>query len=179
MAKTLFCDLDGVLVDFVGGALKLHGIENYTVDTWNFDKLLFPDNTNKFWEPLGFDFWADLEWTDEGKELFDRLLKMAGGENICFLTSPCLTVGSVEGKIEWLRRNIPQLSRQYAICPAKHFLARKDALLVDDSDMNVERFVDAGGRAVTVPRLWNWTKEAAFDPAKLIHEIRTEWEILQ
>ena len=37
----------------------------------------------------------------------------------------------------------------------KHFCARPDALLIDDSDHNVEAFLAHGGQAILVPRPWN------------------------
>lgn len=151
----LLVDLDGVLVDFVRGTLALHHADlEYKDVRWDFDKTLFPSNVGKFWEPLGFDFWANLDWTPFGKDLLSGLVEIAGANNICFCTSPCQTIGSVEGKIEWLRRNIPSMSRQFMVTPVKYFAA-KGNILVDDRDENCSDFIKHGGTSLLVPALWN------------------------
>ena len=177
--KSLKLDMDGVIVDFVKGALKFHGREDYVVKHWDFDVSLFGKaNVSKFWAPLGFEFWANLPWTPQGKEFLGYLREMIGKDNICFLTSPCQTVGSIEGKIEWLRRNIPDMSRQFAICPMKQYESHPKALLVDDSDVNCAKFKLAGGKAITVPQLWNHRGEEEFNPRMLALEVSTQWAIL-
>lgn len=175
--KILNCDMDGVLVNFVKGALKFHGREDYVVDHWDFDTKIC-ETPNEFWKDLGFDFWANLEWTPQGQELLARLIEIVGKDNICFLTSPCLTIGSIEGKIEWLRRNIPDMSRQFAICPMKQAFAHPKALLLDDSDVNIEKFEKSGGKTITVPQLWNSRADEVFNPRMLALEVYTKWSVL-
>jgi 5'(3')-deoxyribonucleotidase len=175
--KTLMLDMDGVIVDFVKGALKFHGREDYVVKHWDFDQDIC-ETREDFWKDLGFSFWANLPWTPQGIDFLGYLRKEVGKENICFLTSPCATVGSIEGKIEWLRRKIPDMSRQFAVSPMKQAFAHHKALLVDDSDVNCAKFKLGGGNSIVVPQLWNHRSEEKFDPRMLALEVSTQWAIL-
>lgn len=62
--KTLYCDLDGVLADFEG-AVRALGVENLRDDDTLWSKIKASDT-----------FFADLEWTVDGKQLWDFLMKL-------------------------------------------------------------------------------------------------------
>lgn len=149
-----FLDLDGVLVDFVGGAFALHGrsLPRRAVQ-WDFDKQLGIPAAD-FWAPMGQAFWAGLDWTPEGRLLLGGIEGLFG-ENVVLLTSPCQTVGAVEGKVDWIRQYLPRYSRRFFVGPAKHTIAGPGKVLVDDHEGNVTPFVAHGGNAVLVPRPWN------------------------
>lgn len=168
MKPVCFLDLDGVLVDFVKGAYKLHSQPYDPAARIPYDFMsTFGISNNEFWAPMDFDFWAGLGWTTEGKELLRGLERLFGQENIVLLTSPCLTVGSVEGKIEWIRQNLPAYSRQFFVGPCKHLAAGPDKILIDDHDDNCIKFLAYGGHARLVPRPWNaeknGTEQGLFD----------------
>lgn len=161
-AKTVALDLDGVLVDFVRGAFQWHKKSlPYEDVRWDFDKALFPDDARDFWNPLGYDFWASLDWTPNGKMLLARLFALVGEGNVTILSSPCETIGSNEGKIAWIKRCIPQLARSYFLSPCKTRVAATDLVLIDDADHNVKSWRQKGP-AVLVPQPWN---AAWLDPA--------------
>lgn len=148
-------DMDGVLVNFVEGAMKTHGkwIRRGQVK-WDFHvQLGIPDK--KFWDPFGYDFWSNLEWHEEGHKLLDELTKLFGLENIVILTSPCATQGCADGKIAWIKKNIPQFKRRFLIGSVKHMCASPKHILIDDHDLNVEKFEQHGGHTELVPRSWN------------------------
>jgi hypothetical protein len=173
-----YLDLDGVLVNFVAGALRLHGKELPPRDVcWNFPDLIgfAGDRAADFWSPLGFDFWAGLDWTPEGRATLAAIEDAFGG-SVVVMTSPCNTPGAVEGKVAWIRRELPAYRRRFFVGPAKHYAAGPGKLLIDDSDDNAELFAGAGGRVLLVPRPWN--RRAAetddlgrFNPATLAEEI--------
>lgn len=175
--RVCYLDLDGVLVDFVGGALKLHGKEIPPKEVqWNFPRQLgFADTLAKeFWDLLGYDFWANLGWTHEGRETL-KAVEGAFYDRVCIMTSPCNTPGAVEGKVAWIKREIPDYSRRFVVGPAKHLFAGPGKVLVDDNDDNVEQFRLYGGRAVLVPRPWNHRRHLTddlgrFDVAKIAEE---------
>ncbi len=160
MSWTCVLDLDGVLVDFVRGAFALHGksIPMNEV-TWDFPQQLgFPSTwAGAFWNPLGQAFWAGLGWTNEGNSLLAALEGLFGNR-IVVATSPPLTPGAPEGKLDWIRRHMPKYDRQFHITPCKHFLAGPKRLLIDDHDGNAVAFRREGGTAVVVPRPWNGRK---------------------
>lgn len=155
--RELLVDLDGVLVNFVYGALKVHDRLDipYEEIDWNFFERVTPGDAAKFWAPLGFEFWKNLPWIDNGRVLIAKLMNEFGVDNIALCTSPCDTLGSVEGKIAWIQREIPALRRNFMICPHKKFASGPNRILIDDNDGNCEKFVAGGGRAILVPQPWN------------------------
>lgn len=178
---TLFLDLDGVLVNFVGAALKLHNATLPMRDVrWDFcTQIGFVQGVNDplFWADMNFNFWANLELTSEALELLDGLERIFD-DRIALMTSPCLTMGSVEGKVAWIAKNLPRYRRRYFVGPVKHLAAGPGKLLLDDHDLNCAKFAVAGGVAITVPRPWNdrrdeTDQEGRFDVSKLLSEVQS------
>lgn len=169
-----YLDLDGVLVDFVAGALAIHGadIEPGQV-RWDFWTQLGMDES-AFWAPMGFDFWAGLGWTAEGKELLHGV-EAIFGEKVLLMTSGLLP-GAVEGKATWIRRELPEYTRRFFVGAAKHLTAGPGKVLLDDHDGNTDRFAAHGGRAVLVPRSWNRRRAEAhggrFNVPLILEELR-------
>ena len=71
----LYCDMDGVLVDFDKGYKKLTGNDlngEHRTDT-------------DFWDPInkaGYDFWINLEWLGDGKRLWKYIEKHNPKSNV-------------------------------------------------------------------------------------------------
>lgn len=171
----VFLDMDGVVADFMGGAMVLHG-KPFPYDDpanrgdhgWGFDQSWGLPQA-EFWAPMGYSFWADLPKTREADAVVQLLSTAFGPNNVCFLTSPCHTPGCVEGKRDWVRRYYPQLPILFSVAspdldalPPKQFLAHNKSLLIDDHTPNVWSFREAGGVAYLFPRPWNrnWRKES-------------------
>lgn len=154
MKSVCYLDLDGVLVDFVGGALKVHG-KTLSPDSvrWNFHEQI-EVTPEEFWKPFGYHFWCKLGWTVEGPILLN-LLERIFGEDIVLMTSPCETEGSVEGKVDWIKTHLPNYKRKFFVGPAKHLAAGPTKILVDDHEGNTDKFISRHGKAVLVPRPWN------------------------
>ncbi len=153
MARIAYLDMDGVLVDFVGGAIKEHCLQiNQNNLSWDFyvEAGLSPEN---FWSPLGRSFWANLDWTPEGEKILAYVEQAF--DAVVILSSPCATHGCAEGKIDWIKRHIPRYRRQFLLGPAKHFCASPNHYLIDDHDQNIEKFIEWGGKGFLVPRAWN------------------------
>lgn len=171
----IFCDLDGVLVDFVGGALAIHRktIPPHAV-RWNFPQQVGIPEAD-FWRPLGREFWAGLGWTVEGPSLFDYLWDNHKAD-LAFLSAPCNTDGCCDGKLDWVRRETPEMAKRLVLASCKDVFAHGDALLIDDYDGNVVLFRAAGGNALLVPRPWNARRDdcdeyGRFDVVRFIGEI--------
>lgn len=153
-------DMDGVLVDFVRGAIELHDLPANLYDDpkslGDFDIVKLSGlKPQDFWKDMGFDFWASLPWTADGMNILNLVLSKFGDKNICLLTSPCMTEGCIEGKLYWIRRNLPDFSRRFLVGPAKEFCAGPNNYLIDDSDHNRRTFEAHGGNCILVPRPWN------------------------
>lgn len=157
----VFLDLDGVMTDFIGGLARAHNLGN------PYDQEEYVGNPN-LPEVFGLkpaalfsvterDFWRDLEPSKEGRKILDILEKKFGRENIRVLSSLTLNEGVADGKIEWMKRNMPYygFQRKYFFGPDKGFLAHPDSILIDDSEKNTKPFEENGGKAFLVPRKWN------------------------
>jgi len=149
-----FLDLDGVLVDFVGGAFRVHGRKPEPVNTWNFHEA-WGLTTEQFFAPMGYDFWAGLGPTEDATRIVDTIRRHAASRRIALLSSPCQTPGCVEGKREWVKKWFPQLLPNLILTSAKHLIAARGSLLIDDSDDNIYKWRNGGGVGFTWPQTWN------------------------
>lgn len=168
--KTIFLDLDDVLNSFTMSALKeagcpvgVHEYEKYN-PAWKYNiigaaNVLHPDRTfseNEFWKSLGPSFWATIPISIECGWLVRRCEALVGREQICVLTTPTQDTYVAAAKMEWIHFFLPGwLHQQFLIGPCKHLCARPDALLIDDSQRNVKKFITHGGQAILFPRPWN------------------------
>lgn len=159
----LFLDMDGVLVDFMGGALRRHNrldvLANYPKGEWAIEKQLGLTAV-EFWEPLrGHSFWAELQpypWFD----LLMGIVRAKFGTDFWIATSPSLDPYSASGKIEWLQRYMPRepggkTFTRHFIGADKYHLARRGAVLIDDNEQNCAAFESFGGIALLFPAPWN------------------------
>lgn len=148
MGMKCLIDLDGVLVDFARGVFDFRGVPEPEVIEWDFIK---PSE----WPKFDRSFWANLYPTWFAWELLTAAQNAFGVSNICILTSPCITDGCVDGKMDWVRTRMPLYKRQILVGAAKEFCAHSDALLIDDLEDNVQKFRGHGGNAILVPAKWN------------------------
>ena len=113
-------------------------------------------DVKSFWSMIPRTFWASCPQSDEYSWLFQLCVDLVGQDNVCFLTGPTKDPDCLAGKLEWIRHNCPPfMHRQYLIGPRKQFCAHPEALMVDDSDANIDKFREWGGNGILVPRPWN------------------------
>ena len=178
---TVLLDMDGVLTDFVGAAITLHGkrpeaiLANWPRGTHWLHEVLKVDLTT-FWRPLNAQaetFWRTLApypWT---RAVLDWVESVPPNWAIC--TSPSRDPSCPRGKMEWLYANIRPAFRDVAMTPKKHLLANPRTVLIDDTERMVERFADAGGHSILFPQAWNY-KGAMADPwAHVLAELTTRF----
>ena len=157
-----FLDLDDVLVDFIGWAHRVCGVD-YHADRYPYEigvhtyigDMLGMESPSHLWQQLDRQFWAELPWMESGKEILRIVEQFFGPENICILTAPNENPSSASGKIEWIQRELPEYAERFLIGNPKHFCSHKRAVLIDDNQRNAAEFVAAGGAAIIVPRPWN------------------------
>jgi len=133
----IFCDLDGVLVDFSKGYLKLTGID--LAGQFRKDK--------KFWDPIdkaGHNFWVNLEWMADGKKLWEYIKKY----NPDILSAPSREDDSRVGKHDWVKREIPGAHLILRSMEHKKEFASPDSLLIDDNMDNINDWKKAGGLTI-------------------------------
>lgn len=157
--ETVFLDMDGVLTDFVGGVCRALGKTNpYPKETrdytfWN----AWPDISTKDVNAYcTFDFWQNLEWVYDGRDILKAIMDTLGLGGIYLLTKPMPNPESPTGKWLWIYDNLPVYLERTIITQApKSLLARPGTLLIDDNDENIDEFIAAGGEGTLVPRPWN------------------------
>lgn len=153
----VFLDIDGVLADFVGGVCKrLNAANPYdNICNWGeFDivKLLGVE-PHFFWSQLGYAFWRSLRPTDEYLRILNAVHDFT--DNIVLCTSPCKTIGCMDGKEEWVRLYLPNNADSIVFSRQKWRLAAPGKLLIDDCERNCFLWEVGGGKAILVPRRWN------------------------
>jgi len=189
LVMRILLDMDGVMADFVGGAMWLHNKpwpfvgDHVGNKAWDILKAWGMSPVD-FWGPMGRTFWAGLEKTKEADATMALLKDMAGVENICFLTSPCLTEGCMEGKRDWVHKHFPDVplliaSHSMTGLAAKPFCAHNEAWLIDDYHENAWKFSLAGGNAFLFPRPWNDCWRDEHEAVKLLRDQLESWEALQ
>ena len=130
----IYCDMDGVLVNFIKGYFDLTGRD--ISGAYHTDK--------KFWEPIdkaGLDFWLNLEWTPDGKELWNYIKKY----NPDLLSSPSRQNDSRVGKHKWVNRELPGSHLILRSAGKKQEFATPTSILIDDRPSNVEQWISSGG----------------------------------
>jgi predicted kinase len=132
----VYCDMDGVLVDFERGYNELTGKQTPGVDS-TYDK-------NDFWSAItkeGAKFWANLNWMSDGKQLWSYIKQYSPQ----LLTAPSREESSRTGKLAWVDKNIPNTSTIFKQAKDKKDIAESNAILIDDRKDNIQQWIDAGG----------------------------------
>lgn len=155
-----FLDMDGVLADFIGGAIAHHSLPLQVEDSdWYFWRK-HGMTDDEFWEPLGEHFWANLQPTSDMRAIVDVVSHYFDIDHDVFLlTSPCLTAGCSVGKAKWVDKYFPHWSRRLLLTDRKELFAGRGRVLIDDHDANYVKWLKAGGDACLVPRPWNGVSE--------------------
>lgn len=151
-----FLDLDGVVVDLVGGVAKALDL-TLTHLTWpptydlsvatglHQDDLWNHDNIR------GAQFWAELEklpWADAVvRTCLDKW------SEVCFLSQTVRDPGCAAGKSAWIKRHYPRMP--FLLGTRKVLVAAPGFTLIDDYEENVDSWIRRGGHGVLFPAPWN------------------------
>lgn len=174
-----FVDMDGVVAEFVPAVLeKFKSAVPKTDIKWD---LHIPTGITpeELWTALDYEFWCGIPVAPQAATLVTGLIDIFGLENVVFLSSPPHEHMASAAKHRWIQRHFPKLHRQFLIGPAKSACAHWNALLIDDHQVNVDKFVAAGGSSILVPRPWNrdshlTTNGYDYDPQHILEQARNE-----
>lgn len=158
----LFLDMDGVLVNWCKGAHELHDIPwkdgdwpyRRGCEGWYFYRELSM-HTSELFAGQDREFWANLDWMPDGKEILKVCERHFGRENICLLTSPWDADGVIDGRCAWVNKHIPNYNGRMLVGACKEMCASPRSLLVDDCDANINKWKDNNGVGFLLPRPWN------------------------
>jgi 5'(3')-deoxyribonucleotidase len=178
MAREIYLDLDGVCVDLNSAAIAAHGLDPQTVlSRWATNHRgefylhrVLGMEKDAFWEhitQLGESFWAEMQPFPWFEELYENLGKSG---HVVFCSSATRAPASVSGKLRWLQDRFGYKFKEYVFTTHKDRLAHSDAYLIDDFDLNVDRFRDRGGNGILFPQIWNSNHIVNSDPVDYVLE---------
>jgi len=151
----IFCDMDGVLVDFDKGYKELTGVSTQHADS---------QGKNEFWDLYRNSlkeknipeksYWANLDWMPDGKQLWDYISPY----NPYVLTAPSVNFDipfeeryklenneSMQGKTEWVQR-LPNMRKLYfRAAKRKADFAGPNKILIDDRKDTIDSWNANGG----------------------------------
>jgi len=141
---TIYCDMDGVLVDIIGGMTSLAGIHRLAPDqfeTW------LEKNKKKF-DAEHPNLFAHLPWMTDGKRLWAYITRY--GAHILSAHTKSWQPTSKPDKMAWIKANMSPIPHNI------HLVLRKDKqkyaklngipnILIDDYPPNIKEWNAAGG----------------------------------
>ena len=138
----IFCDMDGVLADFVKQWKGYYGadpnIHIKNIGKAEFDEIL--DNAP-------YEFWAQMDWMPSnkgGKALWDKIKNY----NTEILSAPAESEGSRVGKADWLKAKGINAKLNLEKARDKRKFAAPNHILIDDFKRNIDQWVESGGIGV-------------------------------
>ena len=141
----IYCDMDQVLADFLGGAEKLIGepFEAKSGDQHTQDEKKAMIVAKK-------GFWNNLSWHEGGRNLWKVITKNPNNTVHILSAYASWDPNCKPGKKAWLKKNLkPSPSRIYLVRRAeKQNFAEKNVILIDDHSRNIKEWSSAGGEAV-------------------------------
>lgn len=177
MVDCILLDMDGVIANFVDGAIEAAGLPmtHGQASKWNFH--LDHMSEDEFWTKIAQRpaFWLNLEPYPWANELVDMCLEVAP---VLFCSSPCLDANSASQKIEWLRRHgfMAEDKNDYILTSHKGLMGHPSRLLIDDGKHNIEAFEAAGGKTILFPQPWN--SDRRFSNEERLSLVREELNLL-
>lgn len=148
----ILLDMDGVIVEWNKPAMAMANITEYPCPgTWNWTKHLGLGKS--FWDKLDEEWYANLEWSEDGKEIYQICQEFG---DVYILTSCTLVPGCLAGKMRWIQREAPELQRKALIGAPKILCDTGENILVDDGEHNFKEWTGPG---ILIPRIWNKYKD--------------------
>lgn len=178
---TIFCDMDGVLTNFLK---SFEDIED-NVESLDWDTYVEMYGHTKAWnlidstENNGLDWWVNLPWKDDGKKLWNYILKY----DPIILSAPSRNPTSSEGKMIWCARELEYIQDEpttsvkkweedskIILSSDKYMFAKRypNSILIDDTPKKIKDWKENGGIGI----LHTGTKSTIKKLEKLIKEIQ-------
>ena len=155
----IFCDLDGVLVDFDRGFMELPS-NSEKLTPKEYEEKHGKDSIWPMIDSLGESFWTNLQWMKDGRELWDYLKQY----DPIILSAPSRHPGCITGKTKWVNTHLgieqePVMDpanftedTRFVLANHKHDYVKpaeelldKHPVLIDDFSKKLEKWTSAGG----------------------------------
>jgi len=138
----IYCDMDGVLADFVKGAETLTG---KSITDWS------KGSKAEKWGEIKSkpDFWKTLPWMKGGQELWN-FIKKYDTEILSAYVEDTYDKNCIPGKKAWASTKLGLSSNKINLVKRvqKQRYANKNSILIDDYPKNVNEFRAKGGLGV-------------------------------
>ena len=143
-ASTIYCDMDGVLVDIIGGMTRLAGIPR--LEPKNFESWL--EKNKKKFDNEHPNLFAHLPWMSDGKRLWSYIVRY--NAHILSAHTKSWQPSSKEDKMAWIKAHMSPVPQHI------HLVLRKDKqkyaksngipnVLIDDYEPNIKEWNAEGG----------------------------------
>ena len=150
-------DLDGVISYWEKSAAKTCGVdyedEKIRQQIKDGKRMeAFVGGDSKMWKMIdaeGEEWWENMEKLPWADDLVNLLKKES--KDFIFLSSPSNSPLCYSGKIKWVTKHYPDLSKNLMLGCKKHMFAGSNTLLVDDTDKKIKQFREYGGHAFKWP----------------------------
>lgn len=133
----IFCDLDGVLTDFEKGVINLTG------------RTTSDQTVAKMWQRISNhpNFFESLEWTQNGKELWNKICEISNSQPIILTGIPTMLKKQYNlEKKRWCEKNLGKdISVITCNSSEKYKYATTNHVLIDDRIENGKLWVTYGG----------------------------------
>ena len=132
----IFCDLDGVLVNFDARFYEFAGEDCDSYEKTN--------GTKAFWkviDDVGIKYWSEMNWMPEGKKLWNYISKY----NPKLLSAPSRNQNSRIGKKKWTQLNLPETKLILAERENKQNYSGYNKILIDDNKTTINEWRANGG----------------------------------
>lgn len=127
----IFLDMDGVIANF-----------DKHLDDHGFRK----KDGSPMWDKMEFEWWRTIPPMKGAKAFYDAVCDLG---DTYFLTSPGMSAGCFGGKAEWITKFVPEqgkfILKKLTVTTNKHFLARPNRILIDDTPKKIKAWEEAGG----------------------------------
>ena len=145
--QTVYVDLDGVIIDWNGGFKKISG--GLTGNEYESKYGKIP--SMELIKSHGIEWWANLDWLPDGKELWKHIND--NFVNVKILTATGRPGGYTsmarKGKEIWMKNNLPGVPAKDKLIVGrkgeKAQFAKPGDILIDDTPENINDWVQAGG----------------------------------
>jgi len=133
----IYCDMDGVLVDFNRQFENLSGGMYSRTYEETYGK-------NNFWKLIkseGIEFWSYMKWMVDGQDLWNFI----ESPTTELLSAPSIEESSRIGKARWVGKNLPGVILNLEYAKDKKKFAGPNNILIDDHPKNISDWVEFGG----------------------------------
>jgi len=163
MKTIVYCDMDGVVADFIAGFKDFFKVTPVGLDQFTTQQYCFQ-------QPRFFAFLPEIP---EGVEL---VRKLAEKHKVVFLTTPMEGMHFCKlDKIEWVREHFGSEFDVIFSDNKAEFVDDSTSILIDDYDKNLKSWKDAGGTAIPFPSENILAQvESALDPKRKKISVKVE-----